>query len=627
MKKLTFLTLSLALLAQACNPYSAHVPGLPVQKSLPNGVTANYGYDDLDRLTNITQQKGAALLASYAYTLDDAGNRLGVAEAGGDSIQWTYDNLYRLTGETRKSGGSIVAQSSFTYDLAGNRLTQNVNGSLTSYTYNELDQMLTAGSIHYQYDGRGNLAKEIDGSQITQYEYDAANRLASVSLPNGTNITNAYDADGRRVQQSVNPSTGSGQASQVTKYLWDETSLYGDVVLETTGSNTTSYTLAGTDLISQTRNGGTSYYLQDGQGSTRNLTDSTGSITDSYSYMAFGEIYNQTGTTANNYLYTGQQYDAQTELYNLRARYYSPAVGRFLSQDTYAVNFNNPIELNRYGYTANNPINASDPSGNYIFAQYSGKNADNLRIGPFILKPIGAFVGAVFILASIYALMAYTPVGDIVRDLPQEKTLEQLQMEAQWAEYLRLRNQSQNQPTPQAVTTVFPPFLPRTPYPQPTPTQESGCDSAKFESWWMSLPPVPGSYQPGQDWYQYEQRVARAGGLYGDYARRIPTGPVDADGIEPSTCRLADGKYITNTDLYEQWNKTGTSPWKGYSTELLRTLQRYLNAIQISDGIPGAQPSGLIIRINKEIARRYFEDHLREAGFALGVSGFVEIWP
>jgi len=558
-----------------------------------------------------------ALLA--ISVIGTAGNRLGVAEAGGNSIQWTYDNLYRLTGETRKSGSSIVAQSSFTYDLAGNRLTQNVNGAITSYTYNELDQLLTAGSIQYQYDGRGNLARETNGSQVTQYTYDAADRLASVSLPNGTNITNTYDADGRRVQQSVN--------SQTTKYLWDETSLYGDVVLETSNGNSTSYVLAGNKLISQSHNGAASYYLQDGQGSTRALTNSSGTVTDMYAYTAFGEIYSQTGATENKYLYTGQQFDDSSGLYSLRARFYNPAVGRFLSQDTYPYNFTNPIELNRYGYTANNPINASDPSGHYIFAQYSGKNADNLRIGPFILKPVQVFVSAVLILATIYGLIAYTPVGDIVRDLPQEKRLEQLQMEAQWAEYLRLLNQSQNQPTPQAVTTVFPPFLPRTPYPQPTPTQESGCDSAKFENWWMGLSPVPGSYQPGQDWYQYEQRVARAGGLYGDYARRIPTGPVDADGIEPSTCRLADGKYITNTDLYEQWNKTGTSPWKGYSTELLRTLQRYLNAIQISNGIPGAQPSGLIIRINKEIARRYFEDHLRGAGFVIGVSGFVETWP
>jgi RHS repeat-associated protein len=82
-------------------------------------------------------------------------------------------------------------------------------------------------------------------------------------------------------------------------------------------------------------------------------------------------LQNQTGTTENNYLYTGQQFDKSTGLYDLRARFYSPNVGRFLSQDTYAVNFNNPIELNRYGYAANNPVNASDPSGHNFLESVS----------------------------------------------------------------------------------------------------------------------------------------------------------------------------------------------------------------------------------------------------------------
>jgi hypothetical protein len=79
--------------------------------------------------------------------------------------------------------------------------------------------------------------------------------------------------------------------------------------------------LGGTQPISQTRNGTTNYYIQDGQGSTRGLTNSTGVVTNTYSYTAFGELFNQTGTTANSYLYTGQQYDSLTGLYSLRARY------------------------------------------------------------------------------------------------------------------------------------------------------------------------------------------------------------------------------------------------------------------------------------------------------------------
>lgn len=89
--------------------------------------------------------------------------------------------------------------------------------------------------------------------------------------------------------------------------------------------------------------------------------DAAGVITDCYDYTAFGEIYAQTGTTPNNYLYTGQQYDEVTGLYSLRARYYDPSDGRFLSRDTYAYHYQNPIELNRYVYGMNNPATFSVP--------------------------------------------------------------------------------------------------------------------------------------------------------------------------------------------------------------------------------------------------------------------------
>ncbi|MCI0711835.1 MAG: RHS repeat-associated core domain-containing protein [Chloroflexi bacterium] len=81
-----------------------------------------------------------------------------------------------------------------------------------------------------------------------------------------------------------------------------------------------------------------------------------------YDYNAFGDFY-QPGNRTTKFAYTGQQYDAATGLYFLRARYYDPAIGRFLSQDPYPVNTVNPVELNRYVYTANNPVNFSDPSG------------------------------------------------------------------------------------------------------------------------------------------------------------------------------------------------------------------------------------------------------------------------
>jgi RHS repeat-associated protein len=371
--------------------------GRLIEKKLPNGITTSYAYNERNQLTGITHSNSSGVQQSFAYTLDKAGNRKSVTEADGSSIQWTYDNLYRLTNETRfNSSSAMIAQASFVYDLAGNRLSQNINGNTTNYTYNELDQLLSAGSKQYEYDDRGNLTKVTDGTNVATYEYDSTNRQVNATMPDGKTIANVYDMDGRRIQQSMD--------SETTDYLWDTTSLYGDVILETQGTNETSYLLAGTELISQTRNGVASYYLQDGQGSTRALTNNAGSITDSYAYTAFGEIYSQTGSTQNSYLYTGQQYDDATGLYNLRARYYNPALGRFLSQDTYPVNVGNPIELNRYGYARGNPVNYGDPSGLFALASSAGTYRPAIQSMPALIT-FSVFVTNVVMVSAIALLL------------------------------------------------------------------------------------------------------------------------------------------------------------------------------------------------------------------------------
>jgi RHS repeat-associated protein len=76
-----------------------------------------------------------------------------------------------------------------------------------------------------------------------------------------------------------------------------------------------------------------SFYGYDGFGSVRQLTNAAGAVTDTYEYDAFGNKINSTGTTPNNYLYRGEQYDSDFGLYYLRARYYNPLTGRFMSRD------------------------------------------------------------------------------------------------------------------------------------------------------------------------------------------------------------------------------------------------------------------------------------------------------
>jgi RHS repeat-associated protein len=129
-----------------------------------------------------------------------------------------------------------------------------------------------------------------------------------------------------------------------------------------TGTLIASYVYAD-DLISMNRNSQIYYYHFDGLGSTRLLTDASGNVTDTYDYDAFGNLINRTGTTENLFLFTGQQYDSNIGFYYLRARYYQPTNGRFISFDPFAGDPYAPMSLHKYLYAYDNPLNLIDFSG------------------------------------------------------------------------------------------------------------------------------------------------------------------------------------------------------------------------------------------------------------------------
>ena len=158
-----------------------------------------------------------------------------------------------------------------------------------------------------------------------------------------------YDGDGNRVQKIV--------AGVTTKYLVATVNPtgYAQVVYQTfSGTGITEYWrqfVYGLDRISQYRStqAGTqkSYYVYDGHGSVRALTDQNGNVTDTYDYDAFGNVTHQTGTTPNEFLFAGEQYDTNLHLYYNRARYLNTSTGRFWSMDTYEGDPESPLSLRR----------------------------------------------------------------------------------------------------------------------------------------------------------------------------------------------------------------------------------------------------------------------------------------
>lgn len=351
--------------------YTYDALGNLILTQFPNNTTEARTYDILGRLISIVDTGPNGIIASYQYTLAATGRRDAVVEASGRHVTYGYDALDRLISETivdlSSAGNRAIA---YTYDPVGNRLTRNDTAEgLTTSTYDMNDRLLTETlgiTTTYTYDASGDTLSKSSPIGTTLYKWDYDHRMISVDTNNdGTpDMQYAYDPNGIRVSQTTN--------GQLTRYLIDTIQAYPQVVLEyTTAGAITSY-VYGLNLISQTAASTISHwYLGDGLGSTRILTDQSGTPANTYVYDAFGRVILQTGSIPNTYLFAGQQRDAITGLDYLRARYMNVGTGRFVGQDRYPESTRIPASINRYVYAMNEPVTRIDPSGNFSLAELS----------------------------------------------------------------------------------------------------------------------------------------------------------------------------------------------------------------------------------------------------------------
>jgi RHS repeat-associated protein len=347
-----------------------------------SGAKEEYTYYSDGLIKTLANKKpDGTVIDSYSYTYDGAHNQTSKTDSKG-TTNYSYDSLNRLERVAEPNGRA----TSYTYDKAGNRKTETAtsesSATITTYTYNEQNRLMktltnsgsTAVIVNYIYDSNGNMvnsstetvkpvdpdstgsfsvyeAGTVEDSTMVFYKYDALNQLTEIIT--GDKIEKyMYNGDGYRVVKNDN--------EQIINYLYE----YDKVILETdSAGNQLARNVYGTNLISRTSNLDNLYYMYNGHADVTSLITADGTIAASYYYDAFGTITEQSGDVDNSITYAGYQYDNETGLYYLNARYYDSKIARFLSEDTYRGHASDPLSLNLYTYCANNPIMYWDPTG------------------------------------------------------------------------------------------------------------------------------------------------------------------------------------------------------------------------------------------------------------------------
>ena len=373
--------------------YTYDTEGSLSERQAANGLKTTYGYDYQNRLTSMTNETGKGVVSKYSSTYLKNGQKAEevstVMDKNGKSTKktaaYTYDMLGRITRETKTGREDI----SYTYDANNNRKQMTIGNKTTAYQYNKNDELLRTDTLHtdtekndvviYKNDKNGNQLATVNRSEIpaeakdTSYidvdvtlgdnqlndnvvnHYNALNQLTE-TLTKNYKVSFTYDAEGLRTGKTVN--------GEKTVYVWD-----GDqVVMELSkGGAVQKRYIRGNDLVYADKGENTekTYYVTDMHGNVVQLLDESGNVTKTYEYDSFGNEVKPEKKDENPYRYCGEYYDKETEEVYLRARYYEPSVGRFITRDTYTGESDEPLSLHLYTYCANDGVNAWDPSGHY----------------------------------------------------------------------------------------------------------------------------------------------------------------------------------------------------------------------------------------------------------------------
>ncbi|MDW3194247.1 MAG: RHS repeat-associated core domain-containing protein [Cytophagales bacterium] len=294
-----------------------------------NQQSYDYSYDDLNRLTKAT------------YNSTGKANYFNVG--GNDNGNISYDLNGNIKSLKRYHEGTLIDDLSFSH--SGNRITSAADAaSDTGEGFIEASNGLVAGE--YQYDANGNITKDANKG-LTLIDYNILNLPRQVTEANGDVITYIYDAAGTKLAKTID------DGSPETSY-YDGPFHYIGNALQFIQTAEGRARKSGTNFLYE-------YNLTDHLGNVRASVDATGTVVQRDGYYPFGLTFNHSNVSPeNDYKYNGFEEQKETGWYDYQARYYDPALGRFLNVDPAA-------DLMRrhstYSYAFNNPIRFIDPDG------------------------------------------------------------------------------------------------------------------------------------------------------------------------------------------------------------------------------------------------------------------------
>jgi RHS repeat-associated protein len=332
--------------------YEYDAVGQLIKTRYGSGLVETRTYNSLGLLMSIETTDGSAIQYSETYSRDRVGNILSITYHDGSSVSYTYDTTYQLISETHKLNQSVIRVVNYTYDAVGNRKTRfDSNDGLTEYDYDLANRLIKTRTMHketfFTYDAIGNLISEfVDDQNYIVYSWNSRGLLSSVKEVNQGNevITHyKYDHLGHRIEKNVN--------GVKTKFTVDPvrplTQVREEFNVSSGTLSTYNYTMWNYVPLSMSKEGESYYFQSNHQGSIKQVTDDRKHTVNYYNYDSYGRILNKQETIANSYGFNGQYRDENGLIY-LRARYYNPEVGRFLSRDPYRGDMSRPVTMHPY---------------------------------------------------------------------------------------------------------------------------------------------------------------------------------------------------------------------------------------------------------------------------------------